>query len=108
MTARKRRRACLVCGPGRVEPCVVCTSTLEHRHLAVMDRNGEVRSVVAVCGSHAPRKGLRPAGRKVAARARTAIAKRTRDRARQRAMQQIRDRHRAEYEEILKGVADER
>ncbi len=40
---------CVLCGPGQVETCARCGSTLDHRHVQIARRDGSVESSAVVC-----------------------------------------------------------
>lgn len=40
---------CVVCDSPPVQPCVRCKSTLDHRHLAMLGRDGQVVAETVMC-----------------------------------------------------------
>lgn len=97
-------RACVMCGP-TIQGCHVCSATLGHRHLVVVDRHGEQVGSVAACDAHSPPSGVLvapPAQRP--APAGTSLVKRTRDRAYRLATSIVRERHYDEFADLYAQV----
>lgn len=110
-------RSCRLCGP-TIEGCWRCTSTVGHRHVLLVSRRGRPDALVAACDLHAPPPGADPSGDSPTAAGPTQTfvrdAKRharklAYDRARRRALAQLREAHRDEYERLLgEATGDQR
>ena len=101
-------RACVMCGP-TIQGCHVCSATLGHRHLIVVDRHGEQVGSVAACDAHSPPSGVLVDGpallpSPVRSGIGSDLHKRTRDRAYRLATSIVRERHYDEFADLYAQV----